>query len=77
VPVGPDGVQPEDSLVAVNDISVLTSTMGQVWAMLGGMPGQERRLTIRRGDKEFVVTAQVQHFLGEVPDEKESKKKRK
>ncbi len=77
VPVGPDGVQPGDSLVAVNDISVLTSTMGQVWAMLGGMPGQERRLTIRRGDKEFVVTAEVQHFLGEVPEEKESKKKRK
>jgi len=76
-PVGPGGVQPGDSLVAVNDISVLQSTLGQVWALLGGMPGQERRLTIRRGDKEFVVTAEVQHFLGEVPEEKESKKKRK
>jgi hypothetical protein len=76
VPVGPDGVQPGDSLVAVNDISVLTSTMGQVWALLGGMPGQERRLTIRRSGKEFIVTAQVQHFLGEVPDEKERKQKR-
>jgi hypothetical protein len=75
--VGPDGVQPGDSLVAVNDISVLQSTMGQVWATLGGMPGQERRLTIRRGSKEFVVTAEVQHFLGEMPEEKESKKKRK
>ena len=76
VPVGPDGVQPGDSLVAVNDISVLTSTMGQVWAMLGGLPGQERRLTIRRSGKEFIVTAQVQHFLEEVPDEKERKQKR-
>ena len=75
VPVGPDGIQSGDSLVAVNDISVLQSTMGQVWAMLGGMPGQERRLTIRRGGEEFLVTAQVQHFLGEVPDEKERKKK--
>ena len=77
VPVGSDGVQPGDSLVAVNDISVLHSTLGQVWAMLGGMPGQERRLTIRRADKEFVVTAQVQHFLGEVQEETGSKKKRK
>lgn len=76
VPLGPDGIQPGDSLVAVNDISVLQSTMGQVWAMLGGMAGQERRLTLRRGGKEFVVTAQVQHFLGEVPDEKERKQKR-
>jgi hypothetical protein len=75
VPVGLDGVQPGDSLVAVNDISVLQSTLGQVWAMLGGIPGQERRLTIRRGGKELVVAAAVQHFLGEVPDE--SKKKRK
>lgn len=77
VPMGAEGVQPGDSLVAVNDISVLQSSLGQVWAMLGGLPGQERRLTIRRGGKEFVVTAQVQHFLGEVPEERESKKKRK
>ncbi len=77
VPVGPDGVQPGDSLTAVSDISVLTSTMGQVWAMLGGMPGQERRLTIRRAGKTFVITAEVQHFLGEVPEETQSKKKRK
>ena len=76
VPVGPDGIQLGDSLIAVNDISVLQSTLGQVWAMLGGMPGQERRLTIRRGGKEFVLTAQVQHFLGDVPDEKEGKPKR-
>jgi hypothetical protein len=77
VPVGPDGIQPGDSLVAVNDIPVLRSTLGQVWAMLGGMPGQERRLTIRRGDKELIVTAQVQHFLGEAPEEKEKKEKKK
>lgn len=77
VPVGAEGVQPGDSLVAVNDISVLQSTMGQVWAMLGGMPGQERRLTIRRADKELAVTARVQHFLGELPEETGNKKKRK
>lgn len=77
VPAGTEGVQPGDSLIAVNDISVAQSTLGQVWAMLGGMPGQERRLTIRRADKEFVVTAQVQHFLGVVPEETGNKKKRK
>lgn len=77
VPVGPEGVQPGDSLVAVNDISVLHSTLGQIWAMLGGMPGQERRLTIRRANKEFVVTTQVQHFLGAAPEDTGSKKKRK
>lgn len=77
VPIGPDGVQPGDSLIAVNEISVLHSTLGQAWAMLGGMPGQERRLTIRRANKEFLVTAQVQHFLGVVPEETGNKKKRK
>jgi C-terminal processing protease CtpA/Prc len=76
VPQGPDGVQSGDHLVAVNEIPVRAYTMGQVWAMLGGTPGQERRLTMERGGRQFIVTATVQHFLGEVPDEKESKKKK-
>lgn len=71
-----EGVQAGDRLVAVNDIPVQGSTMGQVWSMLGGTPGQEKKLTVERGGKTFVVVAKVQHFLGEVPDEKESKKKR-
>jgi hypothetical protein len=75
VPQGPDGVQPRDHLVAVNDIPVQGSTMGQVWAMLGGTPGQERKLTLERGGRQFTVVAQVQHFLGELPDS-EGKKKR-
>jgi hypothetical protein len=62
---GPDGVQPGDHLVAVDDIPIRGSTMGQVWSMLGGTPGQERKLTIERAGKEFVVAAKVQHFLGE------------
>lgn len=70
-----DGVQPGDQLVAVNDIPVQGSTMGQVWSMLGGTPGQEKKLTVERGGKTVVVVAKVRHFLGEVPDEKESKKK--
>ncbi|HEY3618284.1 MAG TPA: hypothetical protein VGK96_15840, partial [Candidatus Sulfotelmatobacter sp.] len=76
VPLGSDGVQPGDHLVAVNDIPVRAATMGQVWNMLGGTPGQERKLTIEHGGRQFTVAARVQHFLGELPDEKESKRKR-
>jgi hypothetical protein len=43
--------------------------------MLGGTPGQERRLTIERAGKQFTIAATVQHFLGELPDEKEKRKK--
>jgi len=68
VPSGPEGVQPGDHLAAVDDIPVRGSTMGQVWSMLGGTPGQERKLTIERGDKEFAVMSKVRHFLGETED---------
>ncbi|MGO9088071.1 MAG: hypothetical protein ACLQBK_22875 [Candidatus Sulfotelmatobacter sp.] len=68
VPSGAEGVQPGDHLSAVDDIPVRGSTMGQVWSMLGGTPGQERKLTIERGGKEFAVMAKVQHFLGETED---------
>lgn len=71
-----DGIQAGDHLVAVNEIPVQGSTMGQVWAMLGGTPGQERRLTIERGGKHFFVAAKVQHFLAEVMDEDNKKKKK-
>jgi hypothetical protein len=70
------GVQAGDELVAVDNIPVQGSTMGQVWAMLGGTPGQERRLTIERAGKQFIVPAKVQHFLG-VPPEDDVKKKKK
>jgi len=76
VALGPDGVQPDDHLVAVDGIPVQGSTMGQVWNMLGGTPGQERKLTIEREGRQFTVAATVQHFLGELPDEKESRKKK-
>jgi hypothetical protein len=76
IPAAPDGVQAGDRLIAVNDIPVRGSTMGQVWAMLGGTPAQERRLTIDRGGKQMIVAAQVQHFLGEVPDEPRGKKRK-
>jgi hypothetical protein len=76
VPSGVDGVQVGDRLVAIDGIPVRGSTMGQVWAGLGGTPGQERKLTVEREGKQFNVTAQVQHFLAELPDEKDRKKKK-
>jgi hypothetical protein len=42
--------------------------------MLGGTPGQERKLTIERTGKEFVVPAKVQHFLAALPEEDYKKK---
>ncbi|HTW56768.1 MAG TPA: aspartyl protease family protein [Terriglobales bacterium] len=78
VPEGASGVRAGDSLIAVDGIAVHGATMGQVWSMLGGTPGQERILTIERAGSRFAVRAQVQQFLGEIPDEESgSKKKRK
>lgn len=76
VSTGPDGIQPGDSLVAVNDIPVRGSTMGQVWSRLGGTPGQERTLKIERSGKRLSLVAQVHHFLAEAPEERDAKKKK-
>jgi hypothetical protein len=48
-----------------------------VWSMLGGIPGQERKLIVERVGKQITVIAHVQHFLGELPDDAETKKKKK
>jgi predicted aspartyl protease len=65
-----------DSLIAVEGIPVRGSTMGQVWSMLRGQPGQERDLTIERTGKQTSVVAHVRHFLAALPDAKEGKKKK-
>ena len=75
VPVGADGIQAGDHLVAVDGNPVANFTMGQVWALLQGSPGQERTLTLERGAKEFTVVVHVEHFLGEEPGRDESKRK--
>jgi hypothetical protein len=71
-PSVPD-VEPGDHLVAVDGIPGPDSTMGQVWSLLEGSPGQERKLTVERNGKQFVIAAKVQHFLGEA-DENPSQK---
>ena len=77
VPQGPEGVQAGDHLRAVDGIPVQGSTMGQVWSMLGGTVGQERRLTLERAGKEFAVTAKVREFLQVAPDGDSEKKSRR
>ena len=74
VPTGDDGVQPGDHLVAVDGIPVPGSTLGQVWSLLEGTPGQERRLTIERGGKQLTVVAKVQHFLGQAEENQSEEK---
>jgi hypothetical protein len=69
------GVHAGDHLVAVDGVAVSGSTLGRVWLMLGGEPGKERRLTVERDDKQFTVTAKVQHFLGETESGNASKGK--
>jgi hypothetical protein len=70
-------VQAGDHLVAVDSTPVPDSTTGQVWSMLEGQPGQERKLTIERAGKQLIVVAKVQHFLGDVPEEERGKSSRK
>ncbi len=68
-----DGVQPGDHLVAVDSTPVAGSTMGQVWSLLEGQPGQERKLTIERAGKQFTINAPVEPFLAAGPEGKESR----
>ncbi len=68
-------IQPGDHLVSVDGVPVPDSTMGQVWSMLGGAPGKERKLVIERDGKKIPVTAKVQRFLAVAPEEQKSKSK--
>jgi hypothetical protein len=63
------GVQPGDQLVAIDATSVPGSTMGQVWSLLQGQPSQERKLSIERERKRFIVAGKVQGFLATPNDE--------
>jgi hypothetical protein len=42
--------------------------MGQVWSLLQGSPGQERKLTVEREGRQVIVSANVRHFLAEAEE---------
>ena len=52
-----------DVLVAIDKVPAKGSTMGQIWSLLGGDPGETRVLTLERDGKQFTVNATVRRFL--------------
>lgn len=52
-----------DVLVAIDKVPAKGSTMGQIWSLLGGDPGETRVLTFERDGKQFTVNATVRRFL--------------
>jgi hypothetical protein len=52
-----------DILLGVDGAPATGATMGQVWSLLGGAPGQTRTLTLEREGKRFTVDAPVRRFL--------------
>jgi hypothetical protein len=60
-------VKTGDVLVGVDGAPATGATMGQVWSLLGGTPGQVRTLTLEREGKRFTVEAPVRRFLAAGP----------
>jgi hypothetical protein len=56
-------VKPGDLLLGVDGAPATGATMGQVWSLLGGTPGQTRALTLEREGKRFTLDAPVRRFL--------------
>ncbi|MBA3916407.1 MAG: hypothetical protein H0X25_21700 [Acidobacteriales bacterium] len=56
-------VKAGDVLVSVDKTPAKGGTMGQVWSLLSGSPGDTRVLVVRRDGKEMTVNAPVQGFL--------------
>ncbi len=56
-------VKSGDVLVGVDGAPVTGATLGQVWSLLSGTPGQSRALTLERDGKLFTVDATVRRFL--------------
>lgn len=52
-----------DVLVLIDKVPAKGSTMGQIWSLLGGSPGETRVLTLERDGKQFTVNAAVRRFL--------------
>jgi C-terminal processing protease CtpA/Prc len=56
-------VRAGDILLGVDGAPASGATLGQVWSLLGGTPGQTRSLTLERDGKRFTVEAAVRRFL--------------
>jgi Aspartyl protease len=58
-------VRAGDILVGVDGAPVMGATMGQVWSLLTGEPGQVRKLILERDGKRMTEDATVRRFLGQ------------
>lgn len=58
-------VKPGDVLVSIDKVPAAGGTMGQVWSLLGGSPGDVRTLVVERDGKQIKVNATVRGFLAE------------
>jgi hypothetical protein len=56
-------VKPGDVLLGVDGAPATGATLGQVWSLLGGSPGQTRSLILERDGKRFTVDAPIRRFL--------------
>ena len=56
-------VKAGDILLGVDGAPATGATMGQVWSLLGGTPGQIRTLTLERESERFTADAHVRRFL--------------
>ena len=71
------GIDPGDRLIAIDGTPVAEFTLGETWSLLQGSPGQERKLTLERGGKQFTVAAKVQHFLSASSNDEGTRKSKK
>lgn len=63
-----------DTLLTVDNARVSGGTMGQVWSLLSGSPGDMRTLGLERDGKPLTVKATVYRFLPSVTEELKAKK---
>jgi hypothetical protein len=56
-------VKAGDILLTIDETPAKGGTMGQVWSLLGGAPGDMRTLVFEREGKSFTVKAAVRGFL--------------
>jgi C-terminal processing protease CtpA/Prc len=67
-------VKAGDTLLTVDNARVSGGTMGQVWSLLSGSPGEMRTLGLERDGKPLTVKATVYRFLPSVKEATKAKK---